>query len=384
VIRRTTILAGLKNLFRTFPAVALLGARQVGKTTLAMEFAKRSAPRVTVFDLEDPAALARLSDPMLAFQDLEGLIVLDEVQRKPELFPVLRVLIDRNPKRQRYLLLGSASPHLLQQTSESLAGRIAYRELGPLWIEEVGSNTLPQLWLRGGFPRSFLARSNGLSQEWRQQFIRTFLERDLPQLGFSIPSTTLHRFWSMLAHYHGQVWNASEFGRSFGLADTTVRRYLDLLTDTFVVRQLKPWASNIGKRQVKAPKIYIADSGLLHTLLGIASQSDLDRHPTIGASWEGFLLEQVLRLMQTPRDACYFWRTHAGAELDLLIQRRGANIGFEFKRTVSPSVTSSMRSAMKDLSLQKLYVVHAGKETYPLAKNIQAVAASSLLRSIPG
>jgi len=349
-----------------------------------MEFAKRSAPRVTVFDLEDPAALARLSDPMLAFQDLEGLIVLDEVQRKPELFPVLRVLIDRNPKRQRYLLLGSASPHLLQQTSESLAGRIAYRELGPLWIEEVGSNTLPQLWLRGGFPRSFLARSNGLSQEWRQQFIRTFLERDLPQLGFSIPSTTLHRFWSMLAHYHGQVWNASEFGRSFGLADTTVRRYLDLLTDTFVVRQLKPWASNIGKRQVKAPKIYIADSGLLHTLLGIASQSDLDRHPTIGASWEGFLLEQVLRLMQTPRDACYFWRTHAGAELDLLIQRRGANIGFEFKRTVSPSVTSSMRSAMKDLSLQKLYVVHAGKETYPLAKNIQAVAASSLLRSIPG
>jgi predicted AAA+ superfamily ATPase len=384
MIKRTKTLAGIKDLFRTFPAVALLGARQVGKTTLAIEFAKRSATRATVFDLEDPADLARLSDPMLALQDLEGLIVLDEVQRKPELFPVLRVLIDRNPKRQRYLLLGSASPHLLRQTSESLAGRIAYRELGPLWIEEVGADTLAQLWLRGGFPRSFLARSNGLSHEWRHQFIRTFLERDIPQLGFSIPSTTLHRFWSMLTHYHGQLWNASEFGRSFGLADTTVRRYLDLLTDTFVVRQLKPWASNIGKRQVKAPKIYIADSGLLHALLGIESQSDLDRHPTIGASWEGFLIEQVLRLTQTPRDACYFWRTHAGAELDLLIQRRGANIGFEFKRTVSPSVTPSMRSAMEDLSLQKLYVVHAGNDTYPLAKNIQAVAAFSLLRSISG
>jgi hypothetical protein len=382
MVARANTLAEINGLFRTFPAVALLGARQVGKTTLAAAFAHQSGARSTIFDLENPADLARLADPMLALQSLEGIIILDEVQRRPDLFPVLRVLIDRHPKRQRFLLLGSASPHLLKQSSETLAGRVAYLELGPFWLEEIGDTALDRLWLRGGFPRSFLARTEALSNEWRRQFIRTFLERDLPQLGLTIPSSTLHRFWSMIAHYHGQLWNASELGRGFGVADTTVRRYLDLLTDTFVVRQLNPWSSNLKKRQVKAPKVYITDSGLLHSLLGIQSRAELERHPKVGASWEGLLVEQVIRATKTPRDACYFWRTHAGAELDLLLRIRGNAVGFEFKRTVSPSVTPSMRSAMEDLNLRKLYVVHAGDDSFPLARNIHAVAARKLLRDI--
>jgi predicted AAA+ superfamily ATPase len=331
------------------------------------------------YDLENPEDLARLADPMFALKGLKGLVVIDEVQRFPELFPILRVLVDRPKASARFLVLGSASPELLRQGSESLAGRIIYHELGGFSLDEVGIKNHQRLWLRGGFPRSYLASSDTMSEEWRRGFIRTFLERDLPQLGVTIRSTTLHRFWTMLSHYHGQVWNASEFGRSFGVADTTVRNYLDLLTSALVVRQLLPWHENISKRQVKSPKVYIADSGLLHMLLGIKTRNDLERHPKIGASWEGFVIEQVIHLMGFKKEDCFFWATHAGAELDLLVVKGREKIGFEVKLTSSPRVTPSMRSALSDLKLQRLYVIHSGEETYQLERKIQALALTRLL-----
>ncbi len=311
---------------------------------------------------------------MLALRDPRGLIVLDEIQRIPEIFPTLRVLADRPRHPARFLILGSASPALLRQSSESLAGRIVYHELKGFSLEEAGHKRRKQLWLRGGFPRSFLARTNELSFEWRKTFVRTFLERDLPQLGIQIPSDTLGRFWSMVAHYHGQIWNASEFARSFGVADTTVRRYLDVMTSTFVARQLLPFSENLKKRQVKSPKVYIADSGLLHALLNLRDTTDLEGHPKVGASWEGFAMDIVLRQLEARPDECYFWRTHAGAELDLLVVRGRRRIGFEFKRTVAPKITRSMREAMKDLRLDHLDVIHAGDATFPLADKMRAVA----------
>jgi predicted AAA+ superfamily ATPase len=379
VIARTASLKRLEGLLARHRIVAILGARQVGKSTLARQLQERRRGVVTVFDLEDPADLARLAEPMLVLGPLRGLVVLDEVQRRPELFPVLRVLVDRPRPLARFLLLGSASAELLRQSSESLAGRIAYHEFGGLTLDEVGSPRLDRLWLRGGFPRSFLARSDGASAEWRREFVRTFLERDLPQLGVTIPAGTLSRFWSMLAHYHGQIWNSSEFARSFGVADTTVRRYLDLLCGTFVVRQLAPWHENVGKRQVKAPKVYLADSGLLHTLLGLESTRDVEGHPKLGASWEGFALDTVVRHLGARRDECFFWATHAGAKLDLLVVRGRRRLGFEFKRTDAPTVTRSMRTALADLGLDRLSIVHAGKHTFPLAREIQAVALRRIL-----
>ena len=304
-----------------FPVVGIIGARQAGKTTLARAVAKRHRGPVTHFDLEDTADLARLADPRLALGDLRGLVILDEIQRRPEIFPTLRVLADRRPRRVRFLVLGSASPDLLRQGSESLAGRIHYHELKGLSLSDVGRTRLKRLWLRGGFPRSFLAKSETESVAWRGALIRTFLERDLPQLGVQIPAETLRRFWTMVAHVHGQTWNASEFGRAFGMADTTVRRYLDLLTATFLVRQLQPFHENLAKRQVKAPKLYVSDSGLLHSLLGLHDERDLEGHPKVGASWEGFALDEVVRRMGARAEDCYFWATHAGAELDLLIVR---------------------------------------------------------------
>jgi hypothetical protein len=382
MISRRKELQSLGALLRRFPVVAITGARQVGKTTLAREFANRHSGPVFMLDMEDPADIARLADPMLALQNLRGLVIIDEVQRKPDLFTVLRVLVDRKNRGTKYLLLGSASPQLLQQSSESLAGRIAFHELGGFWLNEVGEKKLDSLWLRGGFPRSFLAPTLNSSADWRREFIRTFLERDIPQLGIAIRSSTLHRFWTMVAHYHGQLWNASEFARSFGISDTTVRRYLDLLTDTFVLRQLKPWSENLAKRQVKTPKVYVSDSGLLHSLLNVHSQIDVERHPKVGASWEGFVLEQIIRHVGARREECFFWRTYAGAELDLLIMRGRKRIGFEIKRTVAPTISPSMRNAITDLSLSTLHVVHAGQESFPMAKNIVAVSARRILKDL--
>jgi predicted AAA+ superfamily ATPase len=379
MIERKSDLAGVQSLLIRYPAVGIVGARQVGKTTLARMVAARAKGTTTFFDLENPDDLARLAEPMLALKDRRGLIVIDEIQRRPDLFPVLRVLADRPRNPARFLVLGSASPALLQQGSETLAGRIAYHELRGLALEDVGSDHGSRLWIRGGFPRAFLARSAAASDEWRRDFVRSFLERDLPQLGIGVRSTTLHRFWAMLAHYHGQTWNASEFGRSFGVADTTVRNYLDVLTAALVVRQLLPWHENIAKRQVRAPKIYVLDSGLLHTLLGLIDREDVERHPKVGASWEGFVLEQIVRRLRARPEECFFWRTHAGAEIDLLVFSGRRRFGFEIKRTSAPQVAPSMRAALSDLTLDSLDVVHAGERTFPLTDRIRAVALSDLL-----
>jgi len=373
MIRRHRHLRAVRSLLSRNPVVAILGARQVGKTTLAGEMRLSGRGPAAWFDLEDTAHLARLADPMLALRGLRGLVVIDEVQRLPGLFPVLRVLADRPGRPARFLLLGSASPDLKRQGSESLAGRIAHYVLPPLGLEEAGRSSLGRLWMRGGFPRAFLARSEAASVEWRREFIAAFLERDLPQLGFGLPAHTMRRFWTMLAHYHGQVWNASEFARSFGVADTTVRNYLDALSATFVVRQLQPWHENLSKRQVKSPKVYLSDSGLLHTLLGIENLGELESHPRLGASWEGFALEAVIQMLGARPEECYFWATHAGAELDLLVVKGGKRRGFEFKRTEAPSLTPSMKIALKDLKLDRLDVIHAGRETFSLAERVRAI-----------
>jgi predicted AAA+ superfamily ATPase len=372
----------IAGLLKRFPVVAILGARQVGKTTLAASIAPTLSNRISRFDLENPSDLARLADPMLALKESRGLVVLDEVQRRPELFPVLRVLADRKPVRTRFLVLGSAAPDLLRQSFESLAGRIAYYELPGLAVREVGLEHADRLWVRGGFPKTFLARSDRESMEWRQAFIRTFLERDLPALGVNVAADTMRRFWSMLAHHHAQLWNASEIGRSFGVADTTVRNYLDKLTDALVVRQLKPWHENLGKRQVKSPKIFIRDSGLLHALLNLPTKLDIEGHPKLGASWEGFIIDQLVQQLGVSPEETYHWRTHQGAELDLLVMRGGLRLGFEVKRTVAPTLTPSMRVAMHDLKLRSLTVVHAGDQTFPLPNQVQAVAFRDVLNVI--
>ena len=374
--------AQLRALLRASPVVAILGARQVGKTTLARRIARSWPGGATFFDLEDPADLARLHDPMLALSPRRGLIVLDEIQRRPGLFPALRVLADRPRRPAHFLVLGSASPEMLRQSSESLAGRIAFHELSGFSLEETGATRRERLWLRGGFPLSYLARSEDRSRSWRRDFVRTFLERDLPQLGVQIPAATLERFWAMLAHYHGQVWSSSEFARSFGVSDVTVRKYLDLLTATFVVRQLRPWSENVGKRQVRSPKVYLADSGLLHSLLGIQSMVDLERHPKVGASWEGFAIGSVVERLRARWDECYFWATHAGAEIDLLVVRGRTRLGFEIKRTTAPNVTRSMHVALGDLKLKRLDVVHPGAHTFALAPRVRALALERLLEDL--
>lgn len=354
----------------------------MGKTTLARELMRKVPGPSSRFDLEDPQDLARLDEPGLALKELTGLIVIDEVQRRPDLFPILRVLVDRPGSAARFLVLGSASPALLRQSSESLAGRVVYHELGGFALDEVGLEAATVLWLRGGFPRSHLAPSLGESVEWRRAFIQTFLERDIPQLGVRIPGSTLQRFWRMLAHYHAQIWNGSELARAFGVADSTIRRYLDLLTGALVIRQLQPWHENTGKRQVKSPKIYLADTGLLHTLLGIETREDLESHPKVGASWEGFVVQELVRRLGAEPDECFFWATHAGAELDLLVVRGRKRYGFEIKRTTTPSVTRSMRSARGTLGLDKIDLVHAGEHTFPLAEGFRAVALGRLLEDI--
>ncbi len=382
MLTRERHLAAVEEMLGHHPVVAIIGARQVGKTTLSRQLIAQHTEPVTVFDLEDPNDLARLRQPKLALEPLAGLVVIDEVQTHPELFPVLRVLVDRPDNPARFLILGSASPDLLQQSSESLAGRILYHELDGLTLDEVGLERLDELWLRGGFPRSTLAASLAESAAWRRGFVRTFLERDLPRLGVKIPPLTLRRFWSMLAHYHGQTWNGTELARAFAIAGSTVRRYLDLLTSTFVVRQLPPWYENLGKRQVKAPKVYIADSGLLHTLLEIGSRDDLERHPKIGASWEGFALHEVVTRLGARTEECYFWAVHTGGELDLLVVRGQRRRGFEFKRSDSPRTTRSMHSALENLKLDRIDVIHPGRHTFPLGERIRAVALSRLFEDL--
>ena len=381
-VPRKTHLRKLARLLRENPVVALLGARQVGKTTLARELMRQRRGPVTWFDLEHPRDLRQLDEPTLVLEPLRGLVVLDEIQNRPELFPVLRVLADRLPCPARFLVLGSASPELLRQGSETLAGRIAFYELPGFDLAEVGASNWQRLWLRGGFPRAYLPRAHRQSGEWRANFVRTFVERDLPRLGTNISPRTLADFWAMISHYHGQVWNSSELGRAFGVSHTTVRGYLNLLTATFVIRQLPPWTENIGKRVVKSPKVYVADSGLLHELLGIEKPTDLTTHPKVGASFEGFAVEQVIRRLALRPQETYFWATHSGAELDLLVIRGRHRLGFEFKRTDSPRVTRSMTAALDTLGLERIDVVHAGNHGFPIHERIRAVPIGELLEAL--
>ncbi|TVR53722.1 MAG: ATP-binding protein [Puniceicoccaceae bacterium] len=381
MIQRQKKLGAIDAGFSRAPIVSITGLRQCGKTTLARAYAADQNGPVHYFDLEDPRSLARLREPMLALETLEGLIVIDEVQRLPPLFPILRVLADRPEGKARFLLLGSASPVLLDSISESLAGRVALLEIDGFDLLETGPDHWRQLWLRGGLPPSYLASADDDSLLWRQDFITLFLERDLPQLGITIPSTTLRRFWLMLAHFHGGIWNAAELARSLGASEPTARRYLDILTGAFSVRQLPAWFENVGKRTVKSPKIYLRDPGLLHALLEIRNWEQLESHPKLGASWEGFCLEQILHHCD-PRQA-YFWATHAGAELDLLLFSGGKRIGVEIKYTDTPGTTRSMRVALADLKLDHLFVVHPGKQRHPLAPRIEALPLGDLLESLP-
>ena len=357
--------------------VALLGPRQSGKTTLARQLV--AADSLNYFDLEDPPSLARLTEADSALRPLRGMVVIDEIQRRPDLFPLLRVLADRKPLPARFLILGSAAPELLKQSSETLAGRLETVPLEGFRLADLGTRMQTRHWLRGGFPLSFTARTEADSVAWRKQFLQTFLERDLPQFGVTIPSVALRRFWNMLAHYHGQIWNAAELARALAVNESTVRRYLDLLTGVFMVRQLPPWFENLGKRQVKAPKIYLRDTGLLHTLLGITNQHDLEHHPKVGASWEGYAVEEVLKALQP--DEAYFWATHNGAELDLLLFKNGRRIGVECKRADAPTLTPSMRTALTDLKLDELHIVYPGEKRYRLAEQVEVVPLAQLVNA---
>ena len=377
-IPRPTVLTAIEEALSRNPVVVLTGPRQCGKTTLARELLAESSPNY--FDLEDPASLARLGEPRTALAPLEGLVVIDEVQRLPDLFPVLRVLADRRPRPARFLILGSASGQLLRQSSESLAGRAEWIRIGGFSLAELRPKAASTLWRRGAFPRAYLARTEADSVAWRREFIQTLLERDLPQWGVRVPAVALRRFWTMLAHYHGQTWNAAEPARALGVNESTTRRYLDLFTDALMIRQLQPWHANLAKRQIRSPKIYVRDSGLLHSLLGIESETSLQNHPKLGASWEGFAVEQVLAL--EPHDEAAFWGTHQGAEIDLVLRRGDRLLGVECKRTDSPGVTPSIRIALDDLGLERVAIVHPGDRRYPLDDRVEAVPLAAL--STPG
>ena len=375
MIDRPRPLAALRRGLDRMPVVALLGPRQCGKTTLARMVAADGES--LYLDLEKPTDRRRLESPMQFLEGRDGLVVLDEIQRLPELFEIVRVLADDPNTPARFLILGSASPDLVRGVSESLAGRVTFIDLGGFGADEVGLGAVPELWLRGGFPRSFLAADTDASLDWRQDFARTFLERDIPELGLSIPAETLRRFWMMLAHLHSELWNASTIGRSLGVTDKTARRYLDILVGAYMVRALPPWFENLKKRQVKSPKIFFRDCGLLHSLLGIVNRDQLLGHPKLGGSWEGFVIEHILDRLGS-RDA-YFWATHQGAELDLLVFHRGRRLGFEVKFSDAPGLTKSMRVAHDDLELDTLWVVYPGDISWPMAERIEAVAFADLL-----
>lgn len=376
-VNRVAYLQTIRDRLRDNQIVSLVGPRQAGKTTLARAVAGESVDPVHFFDLESPADLARLANPELVLTPLTGLVVLDEAQRRPDLFPLLRVLADRSSPPARFLILGGASPSLIRDASESLAGRVSFVDVTGFSLTEVGGDQLQRLWWRGGFPRAFLAPDDAATRQWLEDFRRTFLERDIPQLGIQVPSATVGRFWTMVAHYHGQVLNVAELARALGSSEPTARRYLDILCGTYVVRQLPPWFENIKKRQVRSPKVYVRDAGLLHTLLGIADSQGLLGHPKVGASWEGFCVEQILHVCGD-RDA-YFWGTHNGAELDLLVRHGGRRLGFEFKFSDQPGTTKSMRIALQDLAMDHLYLVHPGEHTFPLDESITAIPLPALL-----
>lgn len=378
ITQRYQYLARIQFSFTVHPVVALLGPRQCGKTTLARLYASEQAQKVHFFDLEDPEDLNLLQNPKLALSSLEGLIVIDEIQLIPDLFPFIRVLVDDPLSKKKFLILGSASRDLIHQSTETLAGRISHIELTPFSFPEV--DDLKKLWVRGGFPRSYLVESLEQSLEWRKEYVKTFLERDIPTLGFNIPSQELRRFWMMLAHYHGNLFNASEIGRSLGHTGPTMRKYLDILTGTFMLRQLQPWFANISKRQIKTPKIYFRDSGLFHTLLGTNDEAAILHHPKLGASWEGFALESIIRAHRTPSEECFFWGIHEQAELDLLLIVDGQNIGFEFKWADAPRLTSSMQNAMDTLELTHLYVIYPGDKQYPISEKITVCGLEPYLK----
>lgn len=356
------------------PVVVLTGPRQAGKTTLARQFLTEDSPNY--FDLEDPLALARLEEPSTALEPLKGLVVIDEVQRRPDLFPLLRVLADRRARPARFLILGSASGELLRQGSESLAGRMERIDIGGFTLAEAGAASAAKLWRRGGFPRAFLAASETDSVAWRKAFIQTLLERDLPQWGVRVPAAALLRFWTMVAHYHGQTWNAAEPARAMGVNPSTSRRYLDLLSDALMVRQLQPWHANLGKRQVKSPKVYVRDTGLLHQLFGLGTEKAILSHPKVGASWEGFVIEQVLA--GEAHDEAYFWATHQGAEIDLILRRGDRMLGVECKRADAPRMTPSIRTALGDLGLERVAVIYPGARRFPMADQVEAVPLEAL------
>lgn len=374
-IRRSDLVDSVLAALRRSRAVGLVGPRQCGKSTLAREIARREKASA-FFDLEDPTAEARLRDPKLALERLTGLVVIDEVQRRPDLMPLLRVLLDRDPLPARFLLLGSASPELIRGSSESLAGRIEFVEMSGFTLDEVEVIHQRRLWLRGGFPLSYLAAHDQDSLKWRQSFLQAFLERDLRMLGIDLPPVTLRRFLTMIVHYHGQTWNASEIGRSMDMAHTTVKRYLDVLCGALLLRALPPRFENIGKRLVKSQKVYLRDSGLLHALLGLENMTQLESHPRLGASWEGFALEQVLAWSGTAH--AYFWGTHGGAELDLCLMTGRQRIGIEFKYTSTPYVTRSITTASRDLRLDHVYIVHPGGETFPLNDHTTAISLEAI------
>jgi uncharacterized protein len=377
-MQRKKYLSEIEEQFRIHPICALLGPRQVGKTTLAQVYIEEhSKQKATLFDLENPLDLSKLENPMLTLSRLSSqLIVIDEIQRRPDLFPMLRVLADEKGKNRSFLILGSASKDLIRQSSETLAGRIGYIELTPFSLAEAKKSEL--LFVRGGFPRSYLASNDADSFRWRQAYISTFLERDIPGLGFQIPPEQIRRFWMMLAHYHGQIFNASELGKSLGVSDHTARRYLDILIGTFMIRLLPPWFENLGKRQIKSPKIYFRDSGILLALIGVKDASELNSYPKLGSFWEGFALEEVVRASEATNGECYFWATQSGAELDLLIVKNGKRIGFEFKYTDAPRITRSMQIASQDLNLDHLYVIFPGKESFALSERITAQGLDSI------
>jgi hypothetical protein len=373
MLKRQELEEKIQKAIRRSPVTALLGPRQCGKTTLARRIAEAGAE---YFDLESPADQARLQNPQLVLEGLKGLVILDEIQRMPSLMPLLRVLADRKPLPARFLILGSASPDLIKNSSESLAGRVEFVDMAGFSVDEVGLGDYERLWMRGGFPDSFLAGNDEHSWSWRENFIRTFLERDLPQLGVQIPSQVLRKFWTMVAHYHGQKWNGSEIAGSLGIGHATVRRHLDLLTGAFVIRQLPPWFENLGKRVVKSPKVFIRDSGLLHCLLNIPDKPALESHPKLGASWEGFVLEQLIG-WAGERNA-YFWGTHGGAELDLLLLVKGKRYGFEIKYSEAPATTKSMHVALGDLKLDRLWVVYPGNKSFAMDKKIECLSLKDM------
>ncbi len=376
MIQRHSWLHNIRTALDRSRIVTLIGPRQCGKTTLAREFLPEDS--VNYFDLEDPLSLARLDEPMTALASLKGLVVIDEVQRRPDLFPVLRVLVDRKDYKGNFLILGSASGDLLRQSSETLAGRMETLTLSGFNLDELGCESMALHWLRGGFPLSFLAATETDSMVWRKGFIQALLERDLPQWGVRTSSTALWRFWTMLAHYHGQTWNAAEPARAMGVSESTTRRYLDLLSDAFMVRQLQPWHANLRKRQVKSPKIYIRDSGLLHQLLGLGSERDLMTHPKLGASWEGYVIEEVLHAVRP--DEAFFWATHQGAEIDLVLRVNGKILGVECKRTDAPRMTPSIRIALEDLKLEAIAVVYPGRKRFSIAPGVEAVPLSDVVK----